>query len=32
MTGLNRSSLFSEPIRTVQELSRYRKQLVRAAA
>jgi hypothetical protein len=28
----NLSSLFSEPIRTVQELSRYRKQLVRAAA
>jgi hypothetical protein len=28
----NLSSLFNEPIRTVQELSRYRKQLVRAAA
>ena len=28
----NLSSLFDEPIRTVQELSRYRKQLVRAAA
>ena len=28
----NLSSLFNEPIRTVQELSRYRKQLVRAVA
>jgi len=28
----NLSRLFDQPIRTVQELSRYRKQLVRAAA
>ena len=28
----NLSRLFDQPLRTVQELSRYRKQLVRAAA